>query len=178
MFIRSFALAALLAGATTQFAQAQDAGQWGAEGPPKMGRVIVEGDGDRVVWSTYDFSVGAFDASAWVTATGGGTGPQLVTIMGYLSHDMKEHRVLIRAGVGGYAAGPGQGTLRLIDADIDAPTMSGLITLDVQKLQRDEADAAYGDFRATGTGTLCATDDASNCFDVTLDIDTRIQFGG
>ncbi len=34
--------------------------------PPVMGNMSATLDGRRMAWQTYDFSVGAFDASAWV----------------------------------------------------------------------------------------------------------------
>jgi hypothetical protein len=36
--------------------------------PPKMGDVFGALGGETVVWETFDFSIGAFDASAWIGA--------------------------------------------------------------------------------------------------------------
>jgi len=62
--IRSAVIALLLAGPVV--AQTAVEPQVPEGYPPVMGEVTATVGGRDVVWQTYDFSVGAFDASAWV----------------------------------------------------------------------------------------------------------------
>ena len=48
--------------------------------PPKMGDVTGQLGGQAVAWETYDFSVGAFDGSAWVEHF---DGPYKLHLAGY-----------------------------------------------------------------------------------------------
>ncbi len=150
---------------------------WWVDGPPKMGTISGEGDGDRIVWTTYDFSIGAFDASAWVTKDNDGTGPQRLSVLGYTDPDSFDGRILFRVNVTGYTTGTFAAEVSLIDEDIDAPRQTGLITFEISRFDRDDPDASYGNLAATAQGTICSTANTIDCFEATFVIETQIQFG-
>lgn len=150
---------------------------WDGAGPPAMGTITGEGDGDTITWTTYDFSVGAFDASAWATRDNEGRGPERLSILGYTTSDSKTGRILIRAGVPGYQTGTYLAEVLLVDADLDAPRVMGMVTMEVTTFRQDRDRDAYGDFRARASGTLCSVPDPANCFPATFVIDTRLQYG-
>ncbi|MCF1709697.1 hypothetical protein L0V05_12825 [Tabrizicola sp. J26] len=63
--------------------------------PPKMGDVTGTLDGKPVAWETYDFSVGAFDASAGATSDWE-TKVISVRIIGYTPGDPDSDKMLLR----------------------------------------------------------------------------------
>ncbi len=150
---------------------------WDGAGPPAMGTIKGQGDGDTITWTTFDFSVGAFDASAWATRENEGRGPERLSILGYTTWDSKTGRILIRAGVPGYEPGTYLAEVLIVDADLDAPRVMGMVTMEVTTFRQDADRDSYGDFKAQARGTLCSVQDAADCFPASFVINTRLQYG-
>jgi hypothetical protein len=150
--------------------------------PPQMGTITgVQGD-RAVAWTTYDFSVGAYDASAWF-----GVRDDVVrlTMTGYPPGDPRSDDGLLR--ITGRVDGPleagtavTEGTLALVDArDWDAPRLSGPATITLEALSRDQETSGYGSISGTFSGTLCPPAGMGMpCQLVTGRFSTRVQFDG
>ena len=175
--ILAMGLAGVLAGAALAQDTMPPGDEYGPDGPPEMGTIIAQGDGDRITWTTYDFSIGAFAASAWVTRDQDGTGPQRLSLLGYSDPDSHDHRIFIEALVPGYLPGIYAAEVSLVDYDLDQPRQKGVLTLSISAFSRTSADGYYGHLTATAEGQLCSARNTIDCFQVTIAIDTDLQFG-
>ena len=86
----------LLAAAPTTAQVVVDGGEdLPANYPPKMGDITGTLDGKPVAWATYDFSIGAFDASAGATSDWD-TKVVNLQIIGYTPGDPQNDRMRVR----------------------------------------------------------------------------------
>lgn len=151
---------------------------WGQEGPPRMGQVAGRIGDQPAGWSTFDFSVGAFDASAWITDEAAG-GPGLrLTIIGYHSAEDRNDRVFLHAHIGGLQPGPAlDGDLQIIDARPDEPRLQGAAEVVITAIGRPSPDDSYGHVAGTVTAEICPPPgEAAPCLPVQLSFDTALQF--
>jgi hypothetical protein len=152
--------------------------------PPVMGTVaLTDGSLPEAVWTTYDFSVGAYDASAWFGRPGGG--PVTLTITAYPDANPRAENGLVRLVVElpGVPTGPGplpEGVMALIDGrDWNDPVASGPASVTLTGITREQAESGYGTISGTFTGGFCEeVGDLTECRDLTGRFDTRVQFDG
>lgn len=154
--------------------------------PPVMGDVSTT-LGDRALsWQTYDFSVGAFDASAWMHAEGSGFE---LRIMAYLPHQPRrmKDRIFIRAQ---FAALPEAGAAAqsvavsiMAGDNLDGPRLTSEgqpATLEITGFTRKN-DESYGAGSGTFRTVLCKTRGSSarigkKCQPFEGTFDTELQF--
>lgn len=157
----------------------------GPDYPPKMGEISGTMGGKPVAWETFDFSIGAFDASAWADSDWE-TKEVSAHLMGYrpgLPDDMRG-RIFIEGDFGktlrtGAALNPVVEYLRG-DA-IDGPRLSsaGQTVEFVIDSIGPKVEDSYSR-RVTGhvTARLCPVDwPLKSCKDITLSFDTDMQLG-
>ena len=151
--------------------------------PPKMGDVWGAFGDQGVAWETFDFSIGAFDASAWV---GAGYEAPVMTLhlMAYPpgEPDTMAGRVYAEAEFGA-ALHVGAGTevaVSIMKADdIDGARLSSegqTAVLVIESIGPDREDSYSR--RVTGTieARLCPIDwDGQECQDLSLAFDTDVQ---
>lgn len=149
--------------------------------PPVMGDISGKIAGQAVAWQTYDFSIGAFDASAWIGQSDQGDGLRL-TLIGHPvgDPDGAGNRISIIAQ---FAAMPengaiaGSALIKVFAKDsFDTALMSSAgkaATVQIDHISRD--DGAYGDVSGTAQGTICDPTGAA-CRPVMLTFKTRLQF--
>lgn len=151
--------------------------------PPKMGDVFGTLDGKTVAWETFDFSIGAFDASAWI-GSGYGTPEMSFHLMAYPpgEPDTMAGRFHAEAGFGdALHVGEGEAvTVSIMKGDdIDGPRLSSegqpvLLVIDSIGPARE---GSY-DRRVTGRieARLCPVKwKRQSCQDLTLVFDTDMQ---
>ncbi len=153
--------------------------------PPVMGNIDATLDGRKIAWQTYDFSVGAFDASAWV-----GDDDDTVTlrIMAYApgKPDQMTDRLRIVVAFGLFPT-PGDTPLPalievLAEDDIDGRKLTSGTTSGVVILDRFSRDGyAYGRTSGRFEATLCfkrgpKSKVTSQCKPIKGRFDTAIQF--
>jgi hypothetical protein len=145
--------------------------------PPKMGD--VSGTlGDRpVAWETFDFSIGAFDASAWV---GHFDGPHKLHIGGYTPGDPKSQ--VDRLTVSGNFPGlPAPGSLRDVEVTIGEGVWSvgQSAAMTVERIEVPEG-SGYGSASGTITATFCPSNPAilAPCRLFQARFSTKVQFNG
>lgn len=154
-----------------------------AEAPPKMGDVTGVLGGVPVAWETYDFSVGAFDASAWIDAYDGPSKWHLVGYpVGQPQADAGKLWVL-----GDFAAKPVVGLLRGAEvkivqgSDRDGAALSSegqTAEVTITALTLPEG-SGYGHATGTVTARLCPVRGAKGaCSDISLRFDSEIQVSG
>ncbi len=151
--------------------------------PPKMGDMTGTMGGAPVAWETFDFSVGAYDASAWADADWE-TKVVMAHLMGYPPGKPKEMtgRVFVE-GTFGKALRTGTATAVVVsvlkDKDFDGPRLSS----DGQKASLvidsigPKVEQSYSR-RVTGTvkARLCPVDwPGQACQDLSLRFDTDMQ---
>jgi hypothetical protein len=121
--------------------------------PPQIGTVTATLDGAAAAWASYDFSVGAFDASAYF---GGTTAAPEFRLLAYVpgQPDLQEGRLHL-TGMGPPEAGVLRGALvEIVDEDLEGARLSSAgqsadIVLD-RVMRRDTGYGhASGHFRAT-----------------------------
>jgi hypothetical protein len=179
--IRAALLATLLAGPAA-------AQQELPEGyPPVMGHVFATVDGKEVAWQTYDFSIGAFDASAWITDDDE-TGVVTLRIMAYApgEPDKMQDRLWIQAE---YPALPKPGDMPqsllievLGEEDIDGRKLTSGSTpaaLELDRFSRD--DYAYGRVAGRFAARICLKPGeteavTAECRELKGLFDTSLQF--
>ena len=99
--------------------------------PPKMGDVTGTFDGKPVAWETYDFSIGAFDASAGATSDWT-TKVVTLQIVGYKPGDPENEKmhVLLKGDFGTVLQpGPATGAVEVTifrDSDWDGPRLTSV----------------------------------------------------
>lgn len=151
--------------------------------PPKMGEVTgVLGD-EAMMWETFDFSIGAFDASAWV---GAGYEEPLMTlrIMAYPpgEPDTMAGRVFAIAEFGD-ALHPGEGTNVEVSImkgdDIDGARLSSAgqtAVLVVESIGPARENSYNRRLVGTIEARLCPVDwEGQECQDLSLTFDTDVQ---
>lgn len=130
--------------------------------PPKIG--VIEGrlGSDPAAWETFDFSVGAFDASAWIDTYDG----IVLKLVGYPpgNPDAETGKLLVTAR---FAAVPDAGvlldgapvTFEIFDRDLDGPRLSS----QGRAAQLMVDAVAYGSGPGSGYGTLRGRFSAELC---------------
>lgn len=124
--MRAVAAAALVLAVWAQGAVAQEGLPDGY--PPKMGEISGTFGGKPVAWETFDFSVGAFDASAWADRDWE-TRQVMAHLMGYEpgKPDEMTDRLFVEGDFGkALRTGRAQGAVVLIvqGQDLDGPRLS------------------------------------------------------
>jgi len=156
----------------------------GPDYPPKMGEVTGTLNGRAVKWETFDFSVGAFDASAWADHY---QGKATFRINGYLPGKPDAERMQLRVGTEWGAAlttGPAPGAVEvaiLRGGDPEGPRLTSAgqtarVVIDSIGPAREDSYSR----RVTGTVTarLCPVDwPFRHCADLELRFDTDVQMG-
>lgn len=151
--------------------------------PPKMGEVSGSLGAGQVVWETFDFSIGAFDASAWV---GSGYEVPLMTlrIMAYPpgEPDRMAGRVFAVAGFG-EALKVGDGANVAVSImkgdDIDGARLSSegqSAALVIESIGPARENSYNRRLVGTIEARLCPIDwDGQDCQDLSLHFDTDVQ---
>ena len=151
--------------------------------PPKMGSISGMLDGKAVAWETFDFSVGAYDASAWV---GFQDGVQTLHLRGMQpgNSDSKAGNIVIRGDIAG-ARVPGalsgvQVSVQQGD-DWRGPAFSSqgqVASLAINAIDAPALDkSGYGRASGTVTATLCPVAGAKGaCQKFTAVFNTEVQF--
>lgn len=157
----------------------------GPDYPPKMGGITGTMGGKPMSWETFDFSIGAFDASAWADADWE-TKEVSARMMGYkpgLPDDLRG-RIYIEGDFGkalrtGAALNPVVEIYRGDDRDGPRLTSEGQRAEFVIDSIGPKVEDSYSR-RVTGhvTARLCAKDwPLKPCQDITLRFDTNMQMG-
>ena len=158
---------------------------WPEGYPPKMGEVSGKvGDQPRL-WETYDFSIGAFDGSAWAGQDGDDE-PVVVSIMAFPpgEPDTLPGRIHAKASFGpalrtGAGVDPVVSILR--DEDLDGPRLTSegqAATLVIDSIGAARPDSYNR--RVTGRieARLCPVDwPGEGCKTIALVFDTDLQIG-
>lgn len=150
--------------------------------PPVMGDITGKIAGQPVAWQTYDFSIGAFDASAWIAKDYDAPGIGLrLTGHPVGDPDGLGNRVSIFAN---FPDIPQSGQIsenariEIDNKDVDGPVMTSkgqAVKVTVTQISR--SDSAYGSIAGTAQGTICDPSSAA-CRPVVLDFKTELQFDG
>lgn len=150
--------------------------------PPKMGEIAGSLGNKAMAWETYDFSVGAFDASAWI---GQFDGVYRVSLLGYPPGNPKARagRLLIRAT---YADLPVAGAVpvsvevSISDTDRldEGPRLSSKgrgAEVTLQAISRE--DYAYGRIAGRATARLCPVGGKDGgCRVINVTFDSALQY--
>lgn len=156
--------------------------------PPVMGTVDLAEGASTQVFTTYDFSVGAFDGSAQVR---GPDGQVILALMAYPDADPQAEAGVLRieAALGTVPRGrtvTGEVSVRIVTfAQGDTTTLWSNIGrptwLEVTTLERGSGpDAAYGHATGRYKTTLCDAlrPEKNDCHEVSGRFDTQVQFDG
>lgn len=127
--------------------------------PPKLGDIEARLGGKPSVWETYDFSVGAFDASAWIDYYDG----IVLTLQGFPvgQAEVEGQRLSIRATFDGMVKPGDQGKavrVELFDRNFDGPRQSSkgrAASLTVTRVESGPDTSGYGHISGTFTARLC-----------------------
>jgi hypothetical protein len=153
-----------------------------------MGSLTASIDGATKVWTAYDFSVGAFDASAWFSrsyADDAAPGETAFTLIGYPDADPRAQDGLFRLAL--RLDGPPapsvpvrSAVVEIIDGrDFAAPRLVGTGTATLTRVDLEPGLSGYGDAAGTFSGRLCEPAGAAeSCRTVTGSFVTRVQFDG
>ena len=155
--------------------------------PPVMGEINATLAGEAITWQTYDFSIGAFDASAWATPEGGQT---VLHLMGYAPgkpDDLTERVSIIARFDGPAVSGATPATvmaeiLQTEDWEGARLTSAGKTALFVLDRIDRQGDESYGHASGHFEATLCfaLTEDApvddQQCSVLLGAFDTEVQF--
>ena len=145
--------------------------------PPKMGDVTGQLGGTAVAWETFDFSIGAFDASAWVDHF---DGPYRLHLYGHTPGDPRSDADLLRV-TGSFAGGPAKGALRAVEITIgeDAGWTAQSPTMVVERIDAP-GGSGYGSASGRITASLCPANPAikAPCRLFDARFATRVQFNG
>ncbi|GGL62174.1 hypothetical protein [Wenxinia marina] len=154
-------------------------------GWPVMGTMRARLDGRPFEWTTFDFSVGAFDATAWLQRVDGAI---QLSLRGLPDGDPEADRgwLFVRGTLPSLA--PGETTAAVValtkEDSIVGPrwqSLPGAATLVLETLERD-GDEVYGHATGRYAATVCPTDgeaiafDETDCRRVEGTFDTEIQF--
>lgn len=154
--------------------------------PPKMGEISGFLGKEAVAWETFDFSIGAFDASAWVNEY---NGVVTLRLMGYPpgQPQIDTGRVLISADMGKALKKRGKSSEVEIeiyrDEDRDGPRLSNKGKAGRLKITRLKpapgAASGYGEIEGVVTARLCPVDwKEQRCQDFSASFTTDLQFDG
>ena len=153
--------------------------------PWLLGDVTGKLGSKKIAWQTYDFSIGAMDASVWA---GDPWGPVEFHLTGYTPGDPQSTRMGLRvtAGFGdtlrlGQASGPVEVVITLGSED-NGPRLSSeghSASLSIASLVRSADNQNYGHVTGTITARLCPVMwEGKSCQDFTAGFDTDMQFDG
>jgi hypothetical protein len=176
--VRAALLAVVLAAGTPASAQETPPGY-----PPKMGDVSGQLGDQAVAWETFDFSIGAFDASAWVERY---DGPYRFRIIGYAPGNPESDADRLRVA-GEFADRPATGALRAVEvaivagSDLDGKRLSSegqSATVMVDRIRLPESGTGYGMASGRITATLCPAGGAAPqpCRPFEAEFTTQVQF--
>lgn len=151
--------------------------------PAKMGSISGQLDGKAVAWETYDFSVGAYDASAWV---GFADDVQTLHLRG-LPHGQPHSEIGVILISGDILAARKPGALANVKVlmpfgrNADGPGLSSMgqtATLQIERIDAPQVkDSGYGKVAGRVTATLCPIAGAKGaCQDFIARFDTDVQF--
>lgn len=155
--------------------------------PPRLGTMSAVIGDSQASWTTFDFSVGAFDASAWFSRSyepDAGPGETTLTLVGYPNENPRAENGLLRvvlrldgrpeAGVRVIGA-----TLELIDnRDFAAPRLAGTGSGSLTRADIGQG-SGYGEAAGQFDGRLCPPDDPDGaCLSVTGSFTTTVQYDG
>lgn len=154
--------------------------------PPKMGAVSGLYGDLPVAWETYDFSIGAFDASAWAGKYGG---PIMLSIMAYPpgEPDNMQQRILIEAEYDPVLKkGKAKGKVRVEifkDRDVEGPRLTSdgqSATLEITKVEgAPNGGSGYGSIAGNVSAHLCPVEwPSQKCTDLTVSFSTKLQYDG
>lgn len=145
--------------------------------PPKMGDVTGTLGGTAVAWETFDFSIGAFDASAWVEHF---DGPYRLHLNGYPPGNPNAKSDRLRV-TGTFAGSPAAGTLQAVEivTGADGTFRVEAATLVVESIDAPEG-SGYGSASGRITASLCPANPAVKAPCQLLDarFATSVQFNG
>lgn len=155
--------------------------------PPKMGEISGTLGGKPVAWETFDYSIGAFDASAQVRADWE-TKVVSLSIMGMKpgKPDEDRQRIWIKAGFGTtLQPGPTVGGAEVVllrGKDLEGPRLvsqAETVDLVLESIGPQAADSYSRRMTGHVSARLCPVGWAfKKCQDVTLRFDTDVQIDG
>ncbi|QQA41221.1 hypothetical protein [Pelagovum pacificum] len=151
---------------------------WGAEGPPVMGFVAAELAGSAQRWTTYDFSIGAFSASAWMHEVPAGVE---LRIMAYQpgQWDVMERRINLTGTLPSLAPGQASDAVfaLLMEEAIDGPRLEGPAVLRLTRIER-EGDEVYGKAAGDFSAEICPSGGMEDgpCLPISGRFETEVQF--
>lgn len=154
--------------------------------PPKMGEISGVLGKQAMAWETFDFSIGAFDASAWVNAYEGSV---KLSLMGYPpgQPEVMAGRVLITADMGKALKKRGKSSKVEVeiyrDEDRDAARLSSAgqsARLKITRLKlAPGAASGYGAIEGEVTARLCPIEwQEQSCQHFSARFKTQLQFDG
>lgn len=158
--------------------------------PPKLGTVSFESGGTVQIFTTFDFSVGAFDASAWFDSR---DGVQRFTMTAYPEENPDAESGLLRvtAGLPGGRVAGSEGAPVLVEILWEGKRDGRKLTsvghpasLVIDRFTPDtDSSSGYGQakgrFKATlcpGTGDPAKVTLGTDCQTVSGSFDTRVQY--
>lgn len=159
--------------------------------PPKMGEVTLTGPEGTTVFTTYDFSVGAFDASAWFDSQG--EKPHF-TLSAYpdANPDAEVGKLWLTTLFDAAPKSGSKGLYTLVEIpatkDREGPRLSSAarkatVTLDSFTKEDPAATSGYGHVTGHFTARLCPVDHSpavrvpgGACHDVSGTFDTKVQY--
>lgn len=153
--------------------------------PPKMGAISGLYGDKPVAWETYDFSVGAFDASAWAMTQDGNVALRMMAYPPGEPQEMRQ-RIHITADFGkALRKGAGQNVVINIykDRDIDGPRLTSVgqtASLTVTRaVGAPNGGSGYGSVAGAAVARICPVDwPTLQCQDISLSFDTAVQYDG
>ncbi len=152
--------------------------------PPKIGEIGGTLGGQPVAWETFDFSIGAFDASAWFDHVDG----IVLSLVGYLPGEPEGQtgRLLVRARFDGWpAAGQAAAgvTVEIFDFEMDDPRLTSegrAAELLLDSVAYDDGPGSgYGSAGGVIRAELCGVDgNDSPCRPFEARFQTLLQYSG
>lgn len=153
--------------------------------PWLLGDVTGKLGSKTIAWQTYDFSIGALDASVWA---GNPWGPVDFHLTGYTPGDPQSNRMglHVTAGFGdGLRTGKAEGPVTVVitlGSDDKGPRLTSeghSASLSIASLVPSKEDQNYGHVTGTITARLCPVLwQGKSCQDFTARFDTDMQFDG
>ncbi|NUB42803.1 hypothetical protein GEU84_000260 [Fertoebacter nigrum] len=150
--------------------------------PPVLGDVAATLGRDAVAWQTYDFSIGAFDASAWIDTYDGIT----FKLIGYTPGDPDAETGRLRVAAT-YASTPQVGSkptalmIEIFDDGLEGPRLSSQGRAAVLEITAIElgSGSGYGSMSGRLTAELCPRGGKNGaCRKFSGTFDTGLQFSG
>ncbi|MFT4149968.1 MAG: hypothetical protein QM656_07190 [Paracoccaceae bacterium] len=149
--------------------------------PPKLGDVTATLDGKPAAWETYDFSIGAFDASAWIDSYDGFR----LKIIGYTpgNPDAEADHLVIEARFDGKPRAGDTGRPVLVEiydkglTGRRASSEGKPATLTVDRIKTGFNSSGYGSFTGSFRATLCPKGGKTGpCREIAGRFDTGMQY--